>query len=153
MVTLSKSAGVPGKKGDRTLAHSVVEIEGIGPQYGKKLHEAGIRSTEQLLEACKTPKARKALATKTEISEQLILRWANHADLFRIKGVARQFAELLEAAGVDTVKELKSRRAEALSAKMREVNETRKLSKVAPSIPVVKKWIDQAKTLQSKLSY
>ena len=135
------------------MAHSVVEIEGIGPQYGKKLNEAGIRSTEELLEACRTPKGRKTLAGKTAISEDLILKWANHADLFRIKGVARQFAELLEAAGVDTVKELKSRRAEALSEKMREVNAARKLSKVAPSIPVVKKWIDQAKTLQPKLTY
>lgn len=135
------------------MAHSVVEIEGIGPQFGKKLNEAGIRSTDQLLEACKTPKARKALAGKTEISETLILKWANHADLFRIKGIARQFAELLEAAGVDTVKELKTRRAEALSEKMREVNQVRKLCKVVPSIPVVKKWIDQAKTLTPKLTY
>lgn len=135
------------------MAHPVVEIEGIGPQFGRKLNEAGIRSTDQLLDACKTPRARKTLAEKTEISEALILKWANHADLFRIKGVARQFAELLEAAGVDTVKELKTRRAEALSEKMREVNAARHLAKVTPSIPVVKKWIDQAKTLSPKLSY
>ncbi len=93
------------------------------------------------------------MAGKTGIAEPLLLKWTNHADLFRIKGVARQYAELLEAAGVDSVKELKTRRADALSQALRQLNEEKKLCKVSPSIAVVRKWIDQAKTLQAKITY
>ena len=71
----------------------ITQIEGIGEVYCAKLNEVGIVSVEQYLEACKTKKDRKALAEKTGIPESQILLWANHADLFRIKGVAGQYAD------------------------------------------------------------
>ena len=80
-------------------------IEGIGDSYEQKLKEAGIKSSEQLLESCSSKKGRTKLAEKTGITEKLILKWTNHADLFRIKEVGGEYAELLEAAGVDTVPE------------------------------------------------
>ena len=91
------------------MAYKIIEIEGIGELYEAKLGAAGINTTEQLLEKGKTPEGRAKLAEETGISPKLIMRWVNHADLFRIKGVAGQFAELLEASGVDTVKEFRHR--------------------------------------------
>lgn len=135
------------------MSYKIVEIEGIGDVYAQKLEAAGIKTTEDLLENAATPKQRKDLAEKTEISEKLILKWANHADLFRIKGVAGQFAELLEAAGVDTVKELRHRVAANLQPKMVEVNEAKNLCNRVPSVKEIEKMIAQAKELEPKLSY
>ena len=86
------------------MNYKIIDIEGIGEVYAPKLIAAGIETVEQLLDACETPTGRKIIAEKTGISEKLILKWTNHADLFRINGIGPQFAELLEAAGVDTVK-------------------------------------------------
>lgn len=86
------------------MAYKIIEIEGIGESYARKLEEAGVKTTDDLLAMCATPRGRAKLADETGISSKLILKWTNHADLFRIKGVAGQFAELLEAAGVDTVR-------------------------------------------------
>lgn len=137
------------------MAYGIEEIEGIGPAYGKKLKEAGITTTEKLLEVCASKKGRKEIADKTGISESLILTWTNHADLFRIKGVAGQFAELLEAAGVDTVKEFQHRKAENLHAKMLEVNEAggKKITGRVPSVTELQKMIDQAKELPPMMTY
>ncbi|MDE7460836.1 MAG: DUF4332 domain-containing protein [Paramuribaculum sp.] len=135
------------------MAYKIIEIEGIGGVYAEKLETAGIKSTDDLLEKAATPKQRKALAEETGISEKLILKWANHADLFRIKGVARQFAELLEAAGVDTVKEFRHRVAANLQPKMEEVNEAKNLCNRVPSVKELEKMIAQAKELEPKLSY
>ena len=135
------------------MAYKIVEIEGIGDVYAQKLEAAGIKTTDDLLENAATPKQRKELAEKTDISEKLILKWANHADLFRIKGVAGQFAELLEAAGVDTVKELRHRVAANLQPKMVEVNEAKNLCNRVPSVTEIEKMIAQAKELEPKLSY
>ena len=96
------------------MDYKIVDIEGVGEVYAEKLVAAGINKVSELLEKCAAPKGRKELAEATEISEKLILRWANHADLFRINGVGPQFAELLEKAGVDTVKEFRHRVAENL---------------------------------------
>lgn len=135
------------------MAYKIVEIEGIGDVYAQKLEAAGINTTDDLLENASTPKQRKELAEKTGISEKLILKWANHADLFRIKGVAGQFAELLEAAGVDTVKEFRHRVAANLQPKMVEVNEAKNLCNRVPSVTELEKMIAQAKELEPKLSY
>src|SRR5574344_2954925 len=104
------------------MAYKIIDVEGIGPVYAEKLQAAGIKTTEEYLEKCASPSGRKTLAEETDISPKLILKWANHADLFRINGIASQFAELLEAAGVDTVKELKHRVPANLHAKVTEVN-------------------------------
>ncbi|SFG22399.1 DUF4332 domain-containing protein [Prevotella sp. KH2C16] len=135
------------------MNYKIIEVEGIGEVYSKKLVEAGINTIEDLLEAGKTPAGRKALEEKTEISGKLILTWTNHADLMRIDGVGPQFSELLEAAGVDTVKELKHRVAENLQAKLEEVNAEKNLVNRVPSVKEVQKMIDQAKELPSVMEY
>ena len=135
------------------MAYKIDEIEGIGPAYASKLQAAGVKTTDDLLEAAAAPAGRKDLAEKTGLSTKQILKWANMADLMRIKGVGEEYSELLEAAGVDTVKELKMRRADNLTVKMAEVNEAKKLVRQTPSQTVVEKWIEQAKTLEAKLSY
>ncbi|MBN2558815.1 MAG: DUF4332 domain-containing protein [Clostridia bacterium] len=128
-------------------------IEGIGESYEVKLKAAGVASVEGLLKACTAKKDRAALAEKTDISEKLILKWANHADLFRIKGVGGEYAELLEAAGVDTVPELSNRKAENLHAKMTEVNQAKKLVRKLPTAKQVEGWVAQAKKLPRTLQY
>ena len=135
------------------MAYKVEQIEGIGETYAKKLEEAGVNTTDQLLETCAKPAGRKALAEKTGISEKLILRWTNHADLMRIKGVAGQFAELLEAAGVDTVKEFRHRVPANLQPKLVEVNEARNLCNRVPSLSEVERMIEQAKELEPIVCY
>ena len=87
------------------------------------------------------------------ISEKLILRWTNHADLFRINGVGPQFAELLEKAGVDTVKEFRHRVAENLQPKLEEINAEFHICGRVPAASEVQKMIDQAKELEPKVTY
>lgn len=135
------------------MTYKIIDIQGIGPVYAEKLIAAGIETVDQLLEAGKTAKGRKELEEKTEINGKLILTWVNHADLFRIKGVGPQFAELLEASGVDTVKEFQHRNAENLEAKMIEVNEEKHLTKVVPSVKMLQNMIDQAKELPPVVTY
>ncbi len=135
------------------MAYKVIDIEGVGAAYAEKLNAAGIETAAQLLEKCATPAGRKALAEETGISEKVVLRWANHADLFRVKGVGPQFAELLEAAGVDTVKELAHRNAENLAAKMAEVNAEKNLVNRVPVASEVQKMVDCAKELPGVLTY
>ena len=128
-------------------------IEGIGEMYEMKLKEAGISSMERLLETCSSKKGRKDLAEKTEISEKVILKWANHADLARIKGIGGEYAELLEAAGVDTVPELANRKAENLLAKMVELNAEKKLVRKMPTLQQTEDWVKQAAELPRLLQY
>jgi predicted flap endonuclease-1-like 5' DNA nuclease len=131
----------------------IEEIEGIGPAMGEKLRAAGIKDTDSLLELCCSASGRKQVAEKSGISEARLLDWANMADLFRIKGVGPEYAELLEASGVDTVKELAQRNAENLAAKMAEVNGEKKLTRTVPSAKVVGEWVSQAKGLPGKISH
>ncbi len=133
--------------------YKIEDVEGIGPAYGEKLRNAGVNNTDQLLTAGKTKKGRTDLAQKTGISETLILKWVNMVDLYRIKGVGSEFSELLEASGVDTVKELKHRIAANLVKKMTEVNEAKKLTRVVPTEAVVADWIEQAKKLPAAVEY
>ena len=135
------------------MAKSIESIEGIGPKYGAALRSAGVRTVDNLLEAGASKKARGDLAEKTGISEIRVLKCVNMADLFRINGVASQYAELLECAGVDTVKELKMRNAENLASKMSEVNEDKNLVRRTPSVTVVQDWISQAGKLPPKVTY
>lgn len=135
------------------MSYKIEEIEGIGEAYAQRLRADGVSTTEALLEKGATKKGRQALAEATGISEKLILKWVNHADLFRIKGVAGQFAELLEAAGVDTVKEFRHRVAANLQPKLVEVNEQKNLCNRVPSLSELQKMIDQAKELEPVVSY
>ncbi len=135
------------------MAKSIEAIEGIGPAYGKKLRACGCGSAGALLKNGATKQGRKKIAEESGISDSIILRCVNMADLFRIKGVATQYAELLEAAGVDTVKELRNRRADNTAAKMKEVNDAKSLTRVVPSEKMVAGWIDQAKKLDPVVTY
>ncbi len=132
---------------------TLVSIEGIGEAYAEKLTEAGIKTTDALLKKGGTAKGRKEMASATDIPAKLILRWVNHVDLFRIKGIAGQYAELLEAAGVDTVPELAQRKADNLLQKMIAVNVEKKLLRRLPTVAQVQNWIDQAKTLPRIVTY
>ncbi|HEX9027848.1 MAG TPA: DUF4332 domain-containing protein [Anaerolineales bacterium] len=131
----------------------VVDVEGIGPTYAKKLTDAGVPTVEGLLEAGKAPKGRKELAEKTGISEAKILEWVNRADLARIKGVGSEYADLLEASGVDTVVELGKRVPANLTKKMEEVNAAKKLVRKVPSEKQVEDWVAQAKKLDRVVTY
>ncbi len=132
---------------------AIIDIEGIGETYAPKLKAVGINTTEALLDRCANPKGRKELAEATDISPKLILKWANRADLMRIKGVGTQYSDLLEAAGVDTVPELAQRNAQNLYQAMVDTNEDKKLVRQTPTANQVKEWVKQAKELPRALTY
>lgn len=135
------------------MVYKIEEIEGIGPVYGEKLQAAGISNADILLEKCSSKAGRAAIAKETGIEEKLILKWANHTDLFRINGIGPQFAELLEASGVDTVKELRTRNAGNLYAKIVELNEVKKLVRRLPSQDQIAGMIDEAAGAEVKMTY
>ena len=135
------------------MAYKIIDIEGVGEVYAEKLVAAGIVKVEDLLAKCAGPKGRAELAEATGISDKLLLRWTNHADLFRIKGVGPQFSELLEAAGVDTVKEFRHRVPENLQPKLEEVNAEKHLVRRVPSLKEVEKMVAQAKELPPVMTY
>lgn len=135
------------------MAYKIDQIEGICDKCARKFEEPGVVTTEQLLERAATPKGRETLARESGIAVKLILKWANHADLFRIKGVAGQFAELLEASGVDTVKEFRHRVPENLHKRLEEINAERNLCGRIPTLHELEKMIAQAKELAPAVSY
>lgn len=132
---------------------NIIKIEGIGEVYRKKLYAAGINTTDGLLKAGATRKGRKALAEKSGVSEKLILEWVNLADLIRIKGIGEEYSDLLEEAGVDTVKELRNRKPENLHKAMLETNAKKKLVRRPPSLSEVESWVKQAKGLPPVVTY
>jgi len=133
--------------------YKIIDVEGIGSVYAEKLQSANIVDTDSLLKKCAKPAGRKALEEETGISGKLILTWTNHADLMRIDGVGPQFSELLEASGVDTVKELKHRVAENLQSKLEEVNAQKHLVRRVPALAEIEKMIEQAKSLPGVMEY
>jgi predicted flap endonuclease-1-like 5' DNA nuclease len=132
---------------------NLTEIEGIGPAYAEKLAASGLKTTDDLLKACATAKGRETLHAATGLSADRILRWTNQADLFRIPGVGEQYADLLEAAGVDTVPELARRRADNLTAALAAANEQKNLVRRLPTESMVASWIEAAKTLPRVIEY
>ena len=135
------------------MSYPITDIEGIDGEVAATLRSVGIRSTARLLEKARDVKGRKELAEKTGLNEKQLLCWANGADRMRIKGVSREYAELLQAAGVDTVKELKYRNPANLAGAMAEANRKRKRVRVLPSEKLVCRWIEHAKKLPLKISY
>lgn len=129
------------------MTYKIELIEGIGKIYGEKLRGAGIATTAQLLKAAGDAKGRRTLAAATSLDESRLLEWVNRADLMRIKGIGTQYSDLLEAAGVDTVKELKMRNAGNLATRMAELNAEKKLTRAVPAEKMVAGWIEQAKSL------
>ena len=135
------------------MSYPITDIDGIDEDVAATLKSAGIRSTDRLLEAARTVKGRKVLAEKTGFDEKQLLYWANVADRMRIKGVSKEYAELLQAAGVDTVKELKYRNPGNLARAMADANKRRRLVRLLPSERVVRRWIESARNLPLKISY
>jgi len=129
------------------------EVEGIGPKYAEKLRNAGVKSTSDLLKKGGTPAGRKQIEKDSKITGKLILEWVNHVDLFRVKGVGEEYADLLEAAGVDTVVELSKRKPENLYKALAETNEKKKLVRQMPGEGKVKEWIEEAKKLPRAITY
>jgi predicted flap endonuclease-1-like 5' DNA nuclease len=132
---------------------SIDAIEGIGHKYATKLRKARVRTTEALLKAGATKKGRKELAEATGLSDHQILEWVNRADLMRVKGVGEEYSDLLEAAGVDTVKELRRRNAANLLNAMVEVNTKKRLVRRLPTLSMVERWIAHAKELDPVVTY
>ncbi len=132
---------------------SISVIEGIGKLYAQKLSEYGIKTVEDLLEQCGSKSGRRKVSKDTAIDEKKLLNWTNKADLFRIKGISTQYSDLLEASGVDTVKELQHRNPENLLEKMREVNRAKKLVRQVPAFSQVESFVAQAKQLEPKVTY
>jgi|SRR5579864_3677216 len=135
------------------MTYPIAGITCISPTLRAKLKEVGIRTTARLIEQAKCLKDRQALAMKIEIDPKIVLQIANLADRMRIKGVGEEYAELLRAAGVDTVHELRYRNPAKLAKRMAEVNAERKLVRVLPSEPMIARWIEQAKKLPLKITY
>ncbi len=135
------------------MAYKIEQIEGIGETYGARLRGTGIATTAQLLKAAGDAKGRRSLAAATGLDESRLLEWVNRADLMRIKGIGTQYSDLLEASGVDTVKELKMRNAGNLATRMAEVNAAKKLTRAVPAEKMVAGWIEQAKVLAPAVSH
>jgi hypothetical protein len=136
------------------MSYPIEDLKTIGPGVTASFKSAGIRSTGRLLETAKDPKGRKALAAETGLDEKCVLRSANMADRMRIKGVGEEYAVLLEAAGVDTVRELRYRNPHNLANAMADANTRRKLGvRLLPSKTTIQRWIDHAKRLPLKISY
>ncbi len=134
---------------------SLTSIEGIGAKSARQLKSAGVRGTATLLQAGCTRAGRRELAKKAGVSEKKVLEWCNRADLMRVRGVGEEFSDLLEQSGVDTVKELRRRKASTLHTKMLEVNDARKVPLVrrVPSQSEVERWIAHAKQLDAVMTY
>ena len=135
------------------VSQSEMVRSAAGTGFAARFAAAGVTTTEGLLERAGTPKGRDELAAATGVAHEVILRVTNHADLFRIRGVATQYADLLEAAGVDTVPELAQRNPENLTKKLAEVNETQGLVKRLPTLAEVTDWIAQAKEMPRAIHY
>lgn len=132
---------------------SIIDIEGIGPALAAKLQKAGVRSTKALLDRAGSAKDRKELAAAIGVDDSRLLQWVNHADLFRVRGIGSEYSDLLEAAGVDTVPELKQRNANALYEALVTTNEKKKLVRKLPTKDQVADWIKQAKSLSRVVEY
>lgn len=131
----------------------ITKVEGIGGKFSKTLTKSGVRTTKGLLKTAATKKGRQKLAASTGISEVLILEWVNLADLMRVKGVGEEYSDLLEEAGVDSVKELRNRVPAHLYEKMAEVNAKKRLVRREPSLSEVKRWVKQAKALKPVVTH
>jgi hypothetical protein len=135
------------------MPYAISDLQSLDPSAVTKLKSIGIRTSDKLLECARTARGRRTLAERIGYDERLILRWANLVDRMRIKGIGEDYAGLLEAAGVDTVRELKYRNPQRLAQAMAEVNKNRRLVRLLPSEKAVERWVATARTLPLKISY
>lgn len=132
---------------------SIDTIEGVGARYATKLRKARIRTTEALLKRGATKRGRDGIAADTGFTAHQVLEWVNRADLMRVKGVGEEYSDLLEASGVDTVKELRNRNAANLHSKMVEINERKRLVRRLPTLSMVERWVTHAGELPPVVTY
>jgi len=135
------------------MGYPITDIRGIGADTALILRSEGIRTTVALLQSAKTPKQRLKIATKVGIDDKRVLDWVTAADRMRVKGVGWEYAELLSAAGVKTVKELKFRNPQKLVDQMTQANTRRKLVRLLPSVKLVQRWIENAQKLPPAIRY
>ena len=135
------------------MGYLIEAVEGIGRAYADRFRKIGITRTGHLLERGRTRRGRKELSDELTVEEALILKWVNLCDLMRLKGVGGEYSELIEAAGVDTVKELRNRNPQNLAKAMRDANDARKLVRQLPGEKQVTRWIEEAKTLEPAVEY
>lgn len=128
-------------------------IEGIGPVYAAQLRKGGVATVEALLDQGAAPFGRQQMEQKTGIGHALILEWVNLADLMRIEGIGEEYSDLLEEAGVDTVKELRNRVPENLHEALVRTNEMKRLVRRLPTLKMVRDWVEQARRLPPKVTY
>lgn len=131
----------------------IQDIEGIGKTYAEKFYSLGVTTAAELLEKGGTPKKREELAAATKLSEKQILKWVNRADLYRIRGLDSEYADLLVVAGVDTVAELAQRNAEFLADWLKSVNQAKQISQSVPGTQLIEEWIWKAKALPKAVEY
>lgn len=132
---------------------SIDAVEGIGQRTATKLRKNGIRTTDALLKRAGDRKGRRKLASETGFPEKQLLEWVNRSDLMRCKGIGGEYSDLLESAGVDTIKELRRRNATSLTNKMVEINEKKKLVRRLPTESMVSRWIESAKGLEPSVKH
>ena len=129
------------------MSYAVHEVEEIGPGFAAELERCGIKTISGLLKRCSDPVGRKRVAAQSGIPEAQLLRWANIADLMRVRGIGRQYAELLLGAGVDSIRELRARRPTQLARKLAEINAVRNLTRRVPIPSMVEEWMEIAAKL------
>lgn len=135
------------------MGYPIAEIEGIGTTFAEKLSAAGVRTTDDLLEKAGSRSGRASLAEATGIEGKRILSWVNLADLMRVKGIGKQFSELLHAAGIDSIKELRTRNPANLATAVKEANERRQVSRTVPAESQIAEMIENAKAMEPAVSH
>jgi Domain of unknown function (DUF4332) len=135
------------------MTYPITDIRCINADTASILRAEGIRTTVGLLRCAKTPKQRLKIAEKVGADDRCVLDWVTAADRMRVKGVGWEYAELLSAAGVKTVNELKFRNPQKLVEHMTQANNRRKLVRLLPSVKVVQRWIENAQDLPSVIRY
>ena len=135
------------------MAYPITDIRCIGTDTALILKSEGIRTTVSLLHCAKTPKQRLKIAARVGTDDKCVLDWVTAADRMRVKGVGWEYAELLSAAGVKTVNELKFRNPQKLFERMTQANDGRKLVQLLPSVKVVQRWIEDAQKLEPVIRY
>ena len=132
----------------------IEDVEGIGPIFAQKLQAAGVNTTDDLLDRGGTKAGRASLASASGLTETQLLEWVNHADLMRINGVGSEYADLLEAAGVDSCAELAQRNAANLAQTFQELDAARpNWIRQIPSEATVAAWIAEAKTMEAVVAH
>jgi hypothetical protein len=135
------------------MGYPITDIRYIGADTALILKSEGIRTTIGLLRCAKTPKQRLKIAERVGTDDKCVLDWVTAADRMRVKGVGWEYAELLSAAGVKTVNELKFRNPQKLVERMNQANSRRNLVRLLPSVKVVQRWIESAQKLPPVIRY